>query len=747
MNEQFYYNGTQIKNYLVGFASLFSEIPYADRYGKIKTVPIHYGSPSDVMSFLESNVDNEETTNRNRLKDISIPLFSFRLIGIEHNIEKRRAPLDSKTVDLRPMGYNTGYVTMMPAPYKFTMELVCWASSDYQAFEISEQIIPYFNSPQQVTIEPLPRSPVSKTEVFLDSIEIDTDPESQKYSATITMNFSLTGWMFAQPRIWSTNLKFELSVLDSNSGINTMGSSKEYSFDKSIVDLNSVSTKIKSEKTLSLDEFVYMNTKLNELYAKDLFLYNALMQMNKIDAHGNIINNTDTSITYHNELININSIYLTNIINRIDDVKLVYNNSLLLDIMKSHNIESSLVGFKKIFDELDKDILTVYLKLLENGLATKDFNTTNLNISNTEKLNIFGSLRYDFNEILVKLQRYLAILENIILDKNSYKSDNVIPCSLRELPKYIIAIFAEKDTTLQNEYFDLIQSHFGMDKKSITENNNIVKKFIDSIKVNPTTQTINGSENSISQAPVYDINGNLLYDSNNDGYINETDIKDLNLEFVSPISNMEIINDIWYKNNIQSNTRFDYYIKTLIYFHEKNNYAELIDYLKLDKAGYIVSSADMYPLEHYEKRDILESLGYNIIELEDSLLFIRLLVDTLEMIFINFKSLLISKLHNLNNIDYIKKTELDINKLALGLYVAWYIKSLERDIDKELKISDLKRFIDIDNYLSYTTGYMSIFIELHTTGFLSTTLISETKWFESKVSGIETRVNNKYKNK
>jgi hypothetical protein len=93
MNEQFYYNGTQIKNYLVGFASLFSEIPYADRYGKIKTVPIHYGSPSDVMSFLESNVDNEETTNRNRLKDISIPLFSFRLIGIEHNIEKRRAPL------------------------------------------------------------------------------------------------------------------------------------------------------------------------------------------------------------------------------------------------------------------------------------------------------------------------------------------------------------------------------------------------------------------------------------------------------------------------------------------------------------------------------------------------------------------------------------------------------------------------------------------------------------------------------
>ena len=67
---------------------------------------------------------------------------------------------------------------MRPAPYRFTMELVCWASSDYQAFEITEQIIPYFNSPQQVRIEPLPRCPVSTTEIFLDNIEIEQFIES-----------------------------------------------------------------------------------------------------------------------------------------------------------------------------------------------------------------------------------------------------------------------------------------------------------------------------------------------------------------------------------------------------------------------------------------------------------------------------------------------------------------------------------------------------------------------------------------
>ena len=219
MNENLYFDGRQIKNYLIGFASLFSEIPYKNRKGKIDVVPIHYGSPSDVVSFLDHNVDNEATKNRNRLKDISVPMFSFRLTGLERNVEKRRAPHDSITVDLRPLGYNIGYVAMKPAPYRFTMELVCWAASDYQAFEITEHIIPYFNSPQQVTIEPLPRSPVSTTEIFLESIDIDTDPSAQKYSAVITMSFSLTGYILTQPKIWSTNLKFELSMLIDPAGI------------------------------------------------------------------------------------------------------------------------------------------------------------------------------------------------------------------------------------------------------------------------------------------------------------------------------------------------------------------------------------------------------------------------------------------------------------------------------------------------------------------------------------------------
>jgi hypothetical protein len=91
LNPSLYFNGRQIKNYLIGFASLFSEIPYMKRNGTIGIVPIVYGSPSDVISYLESNVDNLETKNRNRLKDLTIPLFSFRLTNLQ-KYRKKKSP-------------------------------------------------------------------------------------------------------------------------------------------------------------------------------------------------------------------------------------------------------------------------------------------------------------------------------------------------------------------------------------------------------------------------------------------------------------------------------------------------------------------------------------------------------------------------------------------------------------------------------------------------------------------------------
>lgn len=435
MNKSLYFDGRQIKNYLVGFASLFAEIPYRDRDGNIKIVPIHYGSPSDVISFLEKNVDNTATTNRNRIKDVTIPMFSFRMVGIEKNNEKRRAPHDSLTVDLRSLGYKTGYMAMRPAPYKFTMELVCWASSDYQAFEITEQIIPYFNSPQQVKIEPLPRCPVSTTEVFLDNVEIDTDPESQKYSALITMTFSLTGYILSQPKIWSTNMAFELSMLVDNE-INPNGNDNmfndpntNWSVGNEIRDLNSQPPRVIPaevfEKYSSLEKFIKNTPELFAEYGITLEWYNLLVKNNRINEYGVVVDSSKLVVEYNGGEKTFYSDTIMMISEQINDVKYVYENEQIHMFIKSQTLEGNLKVLHDLMNDRDETII-LYLKLLDNNLVTKGFNLTNIDISNVDKMKIFGTSRINVDDILNRLKNYLASLENFKIYKNALKIKGVL---------------------------------------------------------------------------------------------------------------------------------------------------------------------------------------------------------------------------------------------------------------------------------------------------------------------------------
>jgi len=428
MNHNFYYDGRQIKNYLIGFASLFSEIPYQNRKGVLESVPIHYGSPSDIISHLEMNVDNEETHNRNRLKDIAIPLFSFRMTGLEANTERRRAPLNDVTVDLRPMGYSTGYVTMKPAPFKFTFELVLWASSDYQAFEITEQIIPYFNSPQQVVIEPLPRCSVSTTEVFLDSIEIDTDPSSQKCSAITTMTFTLTGWLLSQPRIWSTNMKFELSMLDKNDNNSAMLDNTDYSFGTEFIDNNTKKPKSKTTKELSfesVDKFI-VNTELIHTFGRDLDLYNLVVQNNGISKeNGQLLTNDSIEIEYKNETLIFTPKMIGVLIDSMEEMKYLYDNELLRNALKNQTLSDDFMIVQEMINDKTETI-EIYLKLLEHNLITNGFNISDTRITNSEKLNIFGTFNIDIDQSLNRLRSYTASLENLKVKKEKIKSFDII---------------------------------------------------------------------------------------------------------------------------------------------------------------------------------------------------------------------------------------------------------------------------------------------------------------------------------
>jgi hypothetical protein len=425
LNPSLYYNGRQIKNYLIGFASLFSEIPYMKRNGTIGIIPIVYGSSSDVISYLENNVDNLQTKNRNRLKDLTIPLFSFRLTNLQRNIEKRRAIYEDIVVDLRSMGYSSGYVSLYPAPFEFTFELSLWASSDNQLFEIMEQILPYFNSSQQVTIEPLPKCPVSKSEINLSNLEVETDPESNKYSAQAIFEFQVSGWLLAQPKIWNTDMQFELRMLDSenkNLDLNKPEFDK-YSFGKEIYDMNTVNPyeDKRKEEIASIKNFIKMNENIKKTYLKTYKIYKKLVEMHKInDKTDKVINYDKVEIDIDDEKLVIESDTYDYIVDKIKDLKYLYENTKLKYKLSKNTFRNEIDVLLDIGND-KQDLLKYFFILLDNEYINTSFNKTGVEFTNSDKLKFFGTMRIDIDFILDRLTAYQSSFDWIKTQKEKVK--------------------------------------------------------------------------------------------------------------------------------------------------------------------------------------------------------------------------------------------------------------------------------------------------------------------------------------
>jgi len=892
MNHNFYYEGRQIKNYLIGFASIFSEIPYKNRKGKLESVPIHYGSPSDIISYLEMNVDNDETHNRNRLKDISVPLFSFRMTSMEQNLERRRAPLDSIAVDLRPLGYGTGYVAMKPSPFKFTFELLLWASSDYQAFEIVEQIVPYFNTPQQVTIEPLPRCPVSTTEVFLESLDIDTEPDSQKYSALVTMNFNLNGWLLSQPRIWSTNMQFELSMLDKENitqGVDLNDS--DYSIGHEIIDNNSRNTNTNTQKETTIESFI-KSSNLNELYSETLDMIKILKAEGYISDDGHILTTDNITIFYKGKEKNLSIEYINWLIDENEDLEYLYDNFNMQEKLLAQDLKAdNLVLDTMIYDK--SETVEIYLKLLDNNLVTMGFNLTDVQITNSEKLNIFGTPRIDIDDALNRMKLYYSVLSNLKVKKETILSnidstikpsfikfdlpndfeiderlkkydtklvindiyttinddlsidltleteldlrlcyiennelveleydtkfnfsppigtmnvyaiisnesnyifggllydpsdslfsnekyfingqkvplelsndiqnvvniEKVLNSSFKEIDKFIIAILIfnklknniDDINDLENDQlFKIASKKYNITKYEIVEFANILyslnKELSDNIDLisvpsNLPISTDEFNNKQINIAPdlsmvlALDKNNKPIYDVNNDGFINKTDLEILGSEVDNIDSyDYELKYGVWYKRfNIDNITeekilKISQNIKTIYYLTEKNDMTELKLYLELKDQGLVSEQYSIISTEKNLKK--LKALGYNIEELEDKLLFMRMFIDAVKNIMIDDRDFILYQVPEMNedSKSMLYRTEgLDIDSIVLGKFIEKYFQLLD-DYDQRIMDDILFRQLlskDMGVYYNAAYEFNLVWVDIVKTDFFKNSL-------------------------
>ena len=188
----------------------------------------------------------------------------------------------------------------------------------------------------------------------------------------------------------------------------------------------------------------------------------------------------------------------------------------------------------------------------------------------------------------------------------------------------------------------------------------------------------------------------------------------------------------------------------MFYLLEKNDFTEIFDYLFLYNKDLVAKSYDLYPHtnEYFRKYDELEGLGYDLDELDDKLLFMRMFVDSIKNIMVHERAFLLHHVPEMNEKSkkmlYITEG-LDINKIVVGKYVELYLSTFTDDrMEKELLIRDL---LDdtLGVYSDYIFDFNMMIKDIFDTTLFIDSLEYETVRLDETLPEVKDKIVNKYK--
>ena len=173
------------------FGSIFNdmEVVKKDAAGKILQkikVPLSYAPRRKVLARL-----NEQTSDPKIA--MKLPRMSFEITSMEYDANARVSKHKNYT---KAIVGDTLSVTKLGAPavYKVGMELNILASTQDEALQMLEQILPYFQPEYTVTIKDIPTMDISTdTPIVLESVTLNDDYEGDlvtRRSIIYTLGFS-----------------------------------------------------------------------------------------------------------------------------------------------------------------------------------------------------------------------------------------------------------------------------------------------------------------------------------------------------------------------------------------------------------------------------------------------------------------------------------------------------------------------------------------------------------------------------
>lgn len=187
-----------IKKVISVFGSLFSDISITSGTGDVIKVPIHF---SQKQKFIEALFNNEDV--RNMHVDITTPALGFEIVNYLYNPEQMSNPMNIQHQKISADNQSIDFM-FSSVPYTIGIELYAMTNTLDEAYQIIEQIIPFFTPQLTVTIKDLDLYSLNTNITFdLNAISQDVQYETtfdERRSIMINFSFSAHTKFHSNPR-------------------------------------------------------------------------------------------------------------------------------------------------------------------------------------------------------------------------------------------------------------------------------------------------------------------------------------------------------------------------------------------------------------------------------------------------------------------------------------------------------------------------------------------------------------------
>ena len=188
---EYFYNEI-LRRTIISFGTLFNGITVKQDDSTIK-VPLAYGPTQKFLARLEQSPDLNKATA------ITLPRMSFEFTGLTYDPARKVTTSQQFTVKDPDTGKDSKKA-YLPVPYNMQFELAIMCKLNDDALQITEQILPYFQTAYNVTVN-LVSSIKEKRDIpiVLENITMEDDYEgdfTQRRVLLYTLRFTAKTYLF-----------------------------------------------------------------------------------------------------------------------------------------------------------------------------------------------------------------------------------------------------------------------------------------------------------------------------------------------------------------------------------------------------------------------------------------------------------------------------------------------------------------------------------------------------------------------